>query len=120
MKYWITINEPSAICHGYSGRLAAPGMAFDAFGYYAVASNILKAHARVYRLYERQYRASQKGFLIQMIRCTYSIEIQISFILISGNISICIDVIFYQPKTGSDEDLQAAERAWVFYVSMKM
>ena len=62
VKDWITFNEPIQICEaGYSGTGKAPALNMQGVGGYICAHNLLKAHARAYRLYDAQYRASQGG-----------------------------------------------------------
>ena len=64
VKLWITINEPEMITVGYAGpsfMAFAPALYLDSPANYIVACNILKAHARVYRLYDKKFRSAQKG-----------------------------------------------------------
>ena len=67
VKFWATINEPQTICIDcYEYNWYAPG-AGTADGVspsgaeYAVAKNLLLAHAAAYRQYDRVYRADQRG-----------------------------------------------------------
>lgn len=62
VKKWITINEPWVVCvMGYGDAVNAPGVREPATGPYQCGHNIIKAHARAYRLYERTYKATQQG-----------------------------------------------------------
>lgn len=54
VKLWITINEPNRLSDAY-GRAGS-----DAF---RAAHHLLLAHARAWRLYDRQFRRAQRGAL---------------------------------------------------------
>ncbi|XP_066902119.1 myrosinase 1 [Halyomorpha halys] len=60
-------------------------------GDYIATHNVLKAHARVYRMYDREFRPTQKG-----------------------KVSFSLDGPFVKPKTDSEEDVKAAEQAMQF------
>uniref|UniRef100_A0A1Y1K608 Myrosinase 1 n=2 Tax=Photinus pyralis TaxID=7054 RepID=A0A1Y1K608_PHOPY len=62
IKMWVTVNEPQQICSfTYSTGVYAPGIVSDGIGTYICYHNLLKAHARVYHLYNSTFRQSQKG-----------------------------------------------------------
>lgn len=62
MKWWITINDPHSVSYGYSDPQSfAPGVNGAAVGYYLAAQTLIRSHARVYRLYEKEFRNSQGG-----------------------------------------------------------
>lgn len=62
VKWWCTINEPLEMVHGYSTRRYAPYLALDEFGGdYIAGHNILKAHARAYHIYDKEFRYQQNG-----------------------------------------------------------
>ncbi|KAG8247899.1 hypothetical protein J6590_051199 [Homalodisca vitripennis] len=62
VKWWITINEMVNILSGYDGSvLLAPGVGIAGVTPYLVAHNLLRAHAKAYRLYETTYKSIQKG-----------------------------------------------------------
>lgn len=62
IKWWITINEPSGIASGYrTDDSGAPALNLDSPADYIVIHNLLKAHARIYRLYDQKYRCTQNG-----------------------------------------------------------
>jgi lactase-phlorizin hydrolase len=62
VKWWITINDPHSISYGYSDPQSfAPGVNGTAVGYYLAAHTLIKSHARVYHLYDQEFRASQGG-----------------------------------------------------------
>lgn len=61
VKSWITFNEPSVVCiNGYSEGRHAPGIV-DVDAPYQCAHNILKSHARAYRIYENEFREKFGG-----------------------------------------------------------
>lgn len=41
--------------------MMAPGLAINGSGEYLAAHNIIRAHAKAYRLYEREFKKTQKG-----------------------------------------------------------
>lgn len=61
VKWWITINEPMEVVSGYSSEKYAPALNLDSPANYIVGHNILRAHGRIFRLYDRKYRETQKG-----------------------------------------------------------
>jgi beta-glucosidase/6-phospho-beta-glucosidase/beta-galactosidase len=63
VKWWTTLNEPFMHALGYESTFFAPGLNITGIGGYLAAHNMLKAHARVYHLYEKSYRSKQKGKL---------------------------------------------------------
>lgn len=91
VKWWITINEPLDIVSGYSTTWFPPNVGMNGVGDYIAGHNILKAHAKVYRMYEKEFKPIQKG-----------------------KISITVDGKFVLPKTDSEEDARAAEQAMQF------
>ncbi|KAL0811274.1 hypothetical protein ABMA28_009690 [Loxostege sticticalis] len=72
VKNWITINEPKQICYeGYGSDLKAPFVNMSGIAEYICAKNILLAHARVYRLYDEEYRRLQNGTIGISLSCTW-------------------------------------------------
>ncbi|OWR48224.1 seminal fluid protein CSSFP020 [Danaus plexippus plexippus] len=62
VPYWITVNQPNSICvEGYGQGLMAPAISSSGIGDYMCIKNVLVAHARAYRLYEREYKKKFKG-----------------------------------------------------------
>lgn len=92
VKRWLTINEPFYSCTGYAGpemdffrfppQISAPGV-----GNYMCGYTQLLSHAKTYRLYQKQYKASQ-----------------------NGTIGLAISVVWGIPKTSSAEDQEATDR----------
>ncbi|KAJ6634058.1 Lactase-like protein, partial [Pseudolycoriella hygida] len=64
VKRWITFNEAYVVCAlGHSYGVHAPGIKEPATAPYKCAHNILKCHAKAYRLYESTFKTNQKGFV---------------------------------------------------------
>lgn len=62
VKKWITINEPEINCVlGYSRGRHAPGKSVDGIAEYLCSQNVLKAHARIYRIYQDEFMSAQNG-----------------------------------------------------------
>ena len=68
VKFWMTFNEPWAIAYkGYGLTYRAPGLGRPGTADYIAGHNIIKAHANVYRLYERKWRPLQHGINLSVI-----------------------------------------------------
>ncbi|ESO98171.1 hypothetical protein LOTGIDRAFT_174304 [Lottia gigantea] len=93
VKYWMTINEPSSISViGYQVGVMAPGMKGGLKARYHVDYNLIRAHGRAYRLYEKDFKKTQKG-----------------------KVSIVLSLNWAQPKNPLDDsDVQAADRSMEF------
>jgi len=93
VKTWITINEPWVICiNGYGNGGMAPGVNDEAEAPYKCVHTMIKSHARVYRIYESEFKPHQ-----------------------NGRVSIVADSGWYEPADPENEsDVQAAERALQF------
>ncbi|XP_015513283.1 myrosinase 1-like [Neodiprion virginianus] len=64
VKRWITMNEPNSFCtDGYEDTVNAPGKVITGIGKYLCAHNVLKAHAKTYRMYDEEFRDAQGGKL---------------------------------------------------------
>lgn len=62
VKYWITLNEPFVVSnHGYEIGVMAPGLKGKGDRIYASGHNLIKAHAKAYRIYEKDFKSTQKG-----------------------------------------------------------
>ncbi|XP_026754269.2 myrosinase 1-like [Galleria mellonella] len=62
VKYWITINQPNDICiDGYENGKWPPAVDSKGIGAYICIKNVMIAHAKVYRLYEKEYKNKYKG-----------------------------------------------------------
>lgn len=58
---WITINEPLHITYGYGDTMVLPALDQHGTADYIVGHNLLLAHAKAYRLYEKKFKAQQNG-----------------------------------------------------------
>uniref|UniRef100_UPI00398E7DD8 beta-klotho-like n=1 Tax=Pristiophorus japonicus TaxID=55135 RepID=UPI00398E7DD8 len=64
VKFWITIYNPFLIAwHGYKTGEYPPGQREKPTAMYTVGHNLIKAHAKVWHTYDRQFRKLQKGFV---------------------------------------------------------
>ncbi|CAG9829455.1 unnamed protein product [Diabrotica balteata] len=82
---WITFNEPKQICHfGYGTGMFAPGIHSSGVGEYECVYTVLKAHAETYYMYKALNRSAPMG--------------------------ITIDCEWYEPKSDSAADKEAAKR----------
>ncbi|XP_050298236.1 myrosinase 1-like isoform X2 [Anthonomus grandis grandis] len=89
VKWWITFNEPKQTCGGgYDYGGISPNIRNLGRGGYICAHNLLRAHAKVYRMYEQKYKATQQG-----------------------RIAIVVDESWVEPASNSTADIEAAERA---------
>ncbi|NXX91071.1 LPH hydrolase, partial [Centropus bengalensis] len=62
VKFWITFHEPWVISYaGYGTGEHPPGITDPGIASYKVAHTILKAHAKVWHLYNDKYRSQQLG-----------------------------------------------------------
>ncbi|NWI84755.1 LPH hydrolase, partial [Pitta sordida] len=62
VKFWITFHEPWVISYaGYGTGEHPPGITDPGAASYKVAHTILKAHAKVWHLYNDKYRSRQQG-----------------------------------------------------------
>ncbi|KAL4712799.1 hypothetical protein ACJJTC_011869 [Scirpophaga incertulas] len=62
VKYWITINEPREVCYqGYGSATNAPAISITGYAEYLCAKNLLVAHAKAYRIYDKEFREKYDG-----------------------------------------------------------
>nr|AOH73347.1 beta glucosidase 6 [Lygus lineolaris] len=90
VKWWITINEAQSVAGGYGGDNAAPVLNLHGTGDYLAGHNLLRAHGKTYRLYQRKY--SHQGGKLSMAFCG----------------APCF------PTTQTPEDIAAADRCFQF------
>jgi len=65
VKTWITINEPYEVSiDGHGTGDMAPGMTDLAETVYIVTHNLIRAHAKAYRVYENEFAAAQNGNIL--------------------------------------------------------
>ncbi|EFN81478.1 Lactase-phlorizin hydrolase, partial [Harpegnathos saltator] len=71
VKYFITINEPLVFCDkGYQTGEMAPGKKLGAIGKYLCLHNVLKAHAKIYHIYDQEFRKQQEGKIGIVVPCS--------------------------------------------------
>ncbi|NXM75079.1 LPH hydrolase, partial [Serilophus lunatus] len=89
VKLWITFHEPWVISYaGYGTGEHPPGITDPGVASYKVAHTILKAHAKVWHLYNDKYRSQQLG-----------------------KVGLVLNSDWAEPRTPtSSEDVKAAER----------
>ncbi|XP_033626548.1 lactase-like protein [Asterias rubens] len=89
IKLWITFNEPLVFTtHGYEIGSHAPGLKHSGYGAYRAGHTLIKAHAQAWHLYDDKYRSRQQG-----------------------KVSIAFNSDWFEPKTDSEKDKVAAQRA---------
>nr|AEE61793.1 unknown [Dendroctonus ponderosae] len=88
VKWWTTFNEPNQVCSGaYDTGGSSPQNLHPGTGAYICGHNLLRAHAKTYRVYDERFRATQ-----------------------NGKISMIITESWTEPATNSSDDILAAER----------
>ncbi|XP_044014778.1 myrosinase 1-like [Aphidius gifuensis] len=76
VKFWSTINEPSILCEStYHLGVFPPGMKLRDIGMYICGHNVLKAHARAYRIYDEEFRKIQNGKISIVLNCNHYIPV---------------------------------------------
>ncbi|KAJ3666403.1 hypothetical protein Zmor_001845 [Zophobas morio] len=88
VKLWITFNEPKVFCQDFNLFMSAanevyPSGVID----YMCTYHVLKAHAETYHIYNREFKATQKG-----------------------RISLTLNFEWSEPGSDSPEDIAAAEQ----------
>lgn len=73
------MNEPQMIRMGYGSKLFAPALDDHGVSDYIAAHNVLRAHAKVYRLYDTVYRPEQCGKFNGIILLYISYKVRILF-----------------------------------------
>lgn len=70
VKTWITVNEPKQFgIYGYGMTRFAPGLNMGGVADYMAVRHILLAHARAWRVYDKEFREKQKGKLLLIFKC---------------------------------------------------
>uniref|UniRef100_V5I941 beta-glucosidase n=1 Tax=Anoplophora glabripennis TaxID=217634 RepID=V5I941_ANOGL len=92
VKTWNTFNEPITFCAHFPIASAALGVLLPVgVSEYLCSHNVLRAHARIYRLYQLKYKYSQ-----------------------GGRISISLSTEYAEPASDSPADIEAAHRKLLF------
>ena len=64
VKTWITFNEPVAFCDfSFNSGIHAPGVIVPGIGSYVCNKNVLMAHAKAWRIYDKEFRPNYQGNL---------------------------------------------------------
>ncbi|XP_022913990.2 myrosinase 1-like isoform X1 [Onthophagus taurus] len=99
VKMWITINDPLLMCRycygGMFGLLSPPFPNQSAVADYLCAKTLIQSHVKIYHLYNEEFRNFQ-----------------------GGQIGYTINSYWYEPKSNSHEDIEAAERMFEFYTGL--
>ncbi|ESO97357.1 hypothetical protein LOTGIDRAFT_231551, partial [Lottia gigantea] len=96
VKMWLTFNSPQGfIYHGYGDGVQAPHKKDLGNSVYIVAKNVLLAHAHVHKLYQNTYKSQQ-----------------------NGTVGIAPNFLWIEPKTKSQEDVDAADRWMQSFIGM--
>ncbi|GHA15780.1 beta-glucosidase [Arenicella chitinivorans] len=94
VKHWITINEAWVVAIlGYGQGVFAPGRTSNVEPY-QVAHHLLLAHAKAVDIYRRQFKPAQSGLIGITNNCDWR-----------------------EPKTDSQADREAAQRALEFFLA---
>lgn len=92
VQLWMTFNEPKQTClAGYGGYGGAPDIHRSGIADYLCTHTVIKSHARVYHLYDKEFKEEQGG-LVGMV----------------------IDSSWIEPSSDGAVDIEAAERAMQF------
>lgn len=76
---WITVAQPwTQSWNSYSTGVHPPNLALGFKGAYLAFTNLLKAHALVYRLYEKRFKQIQRGKIGISLSCSLSDDASIS------------------------------------------
>ncbi|XP_026755414.1 myrosinase 1-like [Galleria mellonella] len=89
VKIWTTMNEPQQHCYnGYGTNYFVPALESGGIGDYLCSHYMILAHAKAYRLYEKEFKPYQ-----------------------NGRVGITLDAFWAEPKNSIDPiDIEAAER----------
>uniref|UniRef100_A0A0S7EF80 Putative glycosyl hydrolase n=1 Tax=Chrysomela populi TaxID=154003 RepID=A0A0S7EF80_CHRPP len=86
VQLWTTFTEPKQQCSGgYGFGYYFPNVLSEGLLQYVCTHNILRAHAKAYRIYDERFRAKQ-----------------------GGKVGISLDAISYLPASDSPENITAA------------
>lgn len=68
VKWWSTFNEPRQVClGGYDAGGISPQNLHPGRGAYICSHNLLRAHAKAYRVYDEKFRATQNGIEVKFL-----------------------------------------------------
>ncbi|XP_023022476.2 myrosinase 1 isoform X1 [Leptinotarsa decemlineata] len=96
VQYWITINEPKQVCiGGYGYGFFPPMVKSQGLLEYECNHNVIKAHARAWHIYDKEFRSKQ-----------------------GGKIGITFDAPATVPASETPGDKEAAERRYHFEIGI--
>ncbi|XP_021353931.1 lactase-phlorizin hydrolase-like, partial [Mizuhopecten yessoensis] len=74
VKTWITLNEPWVVSvQGYGQGIKAPGIVSPGDKVYIAAHNLIRAHGKAYRLYEKEFKNTQQGKVGITCNCDWEV-----------------------------------------------
>ncbi|XP_033746871.1 LOW QUALITY PROTEIN: uncharacterized protein LOC117332095 [Pecten maximus] len=74
VKTWITLNEPWVVSvQGYGQGTKAPGIVSPGDKVYIAAHNLIRAHGKAYRLYEKEFKQIQHGKVGITCNCDWEV-----------------------------------------------
>jgi len=131
VKHWITFNEPHTFAiQGYDVGLQAPGRCSillhlfcrggnSATEPYIVAHNVLLSHAAVADIYRKKYKVLETIYswffsLIFTKTTKFLISMANMQATQKGSLGIAFDVIWFEPMSNSQDDIDATQRAQDF------
>ncbi|XP_053168401.1 klotho [Hemicordylus capensis] len=92
VRYWLTMDSPYLLAwHGYATGRLPPGVQGGREVGYQVAHNLLKAHAKVWHLYNDHFRPTQRG-----------------------QISIALSSHWIKPRRMTENDIQECQKSLDF------
>ncbi|KAG5887546.1 hypothetical protein JTB14_000402 [Gonioctena quinquepunctata] len=87
VRLWLTFNEPKQTCEGgYGIGSFAPFIKSAGIGEYLCTHNVIKAHAKTWHMYDKEFRNIQ-----------------------GGRVGITIDSAWFEPASNSSADEEAAD-----------
>ncbi|XP_047122107.1 myrosinase 1-like [Schistocerca piceifrons] len=95
VKWWITFNEPAVFVNGYAAEGIAPSQPASGIGDYLATHTVIEAHARVWHLYDEEFRASQ-----------------------NGSVGITLNMDGLEPASNTEGENDASERARQFQMGI--
>lgn len=91
VKWWVTINEPLEVTSGYGSQGYAPYFNYHGTADYLAAHNLIRAHAKAYHIYDKEFRVKQ-----------------------NGKIGIALNGFYQKELTPSQEDKEATQNGMQF------
>lgn len=71
VQHWLTFNEPKQVCaYGYGIPSLAPAVSSAGIGDYLCTHNVIRAHAKAWHIYDKEFRLKQKGAYYNLFKDT--------------------------------------------------